>query len=53
MNALLDYKTPEEKKMHKLVKDYPYQVGKNESGYLNMLIAENKISWDMISKKIK
>lgn len=28
-----------------------YKVGENENGYFNMLIAENKLSWDMLSKK--
>jgi len=30
-----------------------YKAGQNENGYFNMLIAENKLCWDMLSKKIQ
>ena len=39
--------------MNSISLEDPYKAGENEDGYFNMLIAENKLAWDMLSKKFQ
>lgn len=53
MHALCPAKDDKEMQMNSISLDNPFKFGENESGYFNMLIAENKLSWDMLSKKFQ
>ena len=53
MQALCPAKDQKELDMNAISLEDAYKVGQNENGYFNMLIAENKLCWDMISKKLQ
>lgn len=53
MHALCPAKDDKEMQMNGISLDDPYKAGVNENGYFNMLIAENKLCWDMLSKKFQ
>lgn len=53
MHALCPAKDEKEMQMNSISLDDPYKAGENENGYFNMLIAENKLAWDMLSKKFQ
>lgn len=53
MHASCPVKNEKEMKMNSVSLEDAYTPGTNENGYFNMLIAENKLSWDMLSKKFQ
>lgn len=53
MHALCPAKDDKEMQMNNLSLEDAYKAGQNENGYFNMLIAENKLCWDMLSKKLQ
>lgn len=53
MHALCPAKDDTEMQMNSISLADAYKAGENENGYFNMLIAENKLCWDMLSKKFQ
>jgi hypothetical protein len=53
MHALCPAKDDKEMQMNSISLEDPYKAIENENGYFNMLIAENKLCWDMLGKKFQ
>ena len=53
MHALCPAKDDKEMQMNSISLEDAYKPGENENGYFNMLIAENKLCWDMLGKKFQ
>ena len=53
MQALCPAKDDKEMQMNSISLEDPFNVETNQNGYFNMLIAENKMCWDMLGKKFQ
>ena len=53
MQALCPAKDDKEMQMNSISLEDPFNVQTNQNGYFNMLIAENKMCWDMLGKKFQ